>query len=59
SQIFFIIYLSQMAQIAQIKIFDNKMLKLEELLHADYADFADFFIIYLSQMAQIAQIKIL
>jgi len=56
SQIFFIIYLSQMAQ---IKIFDNKMLILEELLHADYADFADFFIIYLSQIAQIAQIRIL
>jgi hypothetical protein len=30
-----------MAQIAQIKIYNEKMLKLEELLHADYADFAD------------------
>ena len=32
-----------MAQIAQIKIYNNKMLILEELPHADYADFADKF----------------
>jgi len=35
--------LSQITLISQINIYNNKMLILEELLHADYADSADFF----------------